>query len=229
MEKIYTIPVNEAFEEAVDSECGCPFCLMYKKLQTVETDAVLSSMMEPNVRIKTNELGFCGKHYALMKKRNRMLGVALMLESHLGEISALLDRPVPPEGKKASGKSLEALECSCYICMRIDKKFSDMLETAVYLYEKDGDFKKKFEDVRYFCLPHYRRLAALAGKRMPKKLYADFYSRAHEKERKYTKTLTGDVSWFAKKFDYRYDKEPWYNARGSTDRAVKFLCGDLEE
>ena len=34
MEKIYTIPVNEAFEaSAADPACGCPFCTLYRKLE----------------------------------------------------------------------------------------------------------------------------------------------------------------------------------------------------
>jgi esterase/lipase superfamily enzyme len=35
------------------------------------------------------------------------------------------------------------------------------------------------------------------------------------------------VSWFCKKFDYRYDKEPWYNSKDAVERAFKFLRADL--
>lgn len=38
-EKIYTIPVNEAFEAcAEDKSRGCPFCRLYNKLEADETD-----------------------------------------------------------------------------------------------------------------------------------------------------------------------------------------------
>ena len=43
----------------------------------------------------------------------------------------------------------------------------------------------------------------------------------------YLETLTEDVSWFCKKFDYRYDEEPWYNSKDAVERAVKFLRSDL--
>ena len=57
MEQIYTIPVNEAFEaSAADKSCGCPFCSLYNKLENDELDLILgASMMEPDVRIKTNK------------------------------------------------------------------------------------------------------------------------------------------------------------------------------
>ena len=46
-------------------------------------------------------------------------------------------------------------------------------------------------------------------------------------QKKYVATLNSDVSWFCKKFDYRYDEEPWYNAKDSVFRAEKFLSGDF--
>ncbi|MGN1128719.1 MAG: DUF6062 family protein, partial [Candidatus Flemingiibacterium sp.] len=42
MEKIYTIPVNEAFEASeADPACGCPFCTLYRKLEENELDLIL--------------------------------------------------------------------------------------------------------------------------------------------------------------------------------------------
>ena len=44
---------------------------------------------------------------------------------------------------------------------------------------------------------------------------------------RYMATLSEDGSWFCKKFDYRYDAEPWYNAKDSIERSIKFLRSDL--
>ena len=53
MEQIYTIPVNEAFDAVSEKpELGCPFCMLYRKLQDDELDIILgASMMEPDIRI----------------------------------------------------------------------------------------------------------------------------------------------------------------------------------
>ena len=32
----------------------------------------------------------------------------------------------------------------------------------------------------------------------------------------------------AMKFDYRYNDEPWGNAKDSPERAINFLCSDTE-
>ena len=55
MEKIYTIPVNEAFDYCGEEDTkGCPFCEMYKRLEENELEIILgASMMEPDIRIKT--------------------------------------------------------------------------------------------------------------------------------------------------------------------------------
>ena len=176
-EQIYTIPVNEAFDLVSEQpEVGCPFCRLYKKLQSDEIDIILgASMMEPDIRIKTNEQGFCLSHYSIMLGKKRMLGMGLMMESHLAEVAKRL------EGKGLFGAkrteaiaSLGELEESCYVCTRIEKNLSAMIATAVYLWESQPEFRKKFSSAPYFCLPHYRAMLDYASKKMPKKVFPDF-------------------------------------------------------
>ncbi len=230
MEQIYTIPVNEAFDEVTAKpECGCPFCVLYRKLQNDELDIILgASMMEPDIRMKTNESGFCLQHYNMMLRRKRMLGMGLMLESHLAEVEKKVDGPTILGSKaQAAHDALSKLNCDCYVCGRINKNLTAMISTAVYLYESDFDFRAKFEKTPYFCLPHYSAMLGYATKKMPKKIFRDFYSAAHGIEKKYTESLKSDVSWFCKKCDYRYDEEPWYNSKDSVQRSIKFLSGEL--
>ena len=68
LEKIYTIPVNEAFDQCRGNEAeGCPFCKLYRRLENDEIEIILgASMMEPDIRIQTNRLGFCGRHFDIM-------------------------------------------------------------------------------------------------------------------------------------------------------------------
>ncbi len=230
MEQIYTIPVNEAFDEVGEHpEVGCPFCSLFRKLEENELDIILgASMMEPDIRIKTNELGFCRTHYRMMLSRQRMLGIGLMLESHLDEVMKSLS-PRTLMNKSASAiSSLKRLDESCYVCSRIEKNLSAMIATAVYLFESDPAFTAKFKKSPYFCLPHYRAMIEYASKKMSKRNFADLYEAAHKINEDYLKSLRSDVSWFCKKFDYRYDEEPWYNSKDSIQRSIKFLTGEGE-
>ena len=229
VEQIYTIPVNEAFDLVGEKkECGCPFCVLYRRLQEDELDIILgASMMEPDIRIQTNERGFCLTHYNMMLGRKRMLGMGLILESHLDEVKKKLDGPVILGNKRAAAISaLGRLECDCYVCARIEKNLSAMTATAVYLWDSDMEFREKFSRAPYFCLPHYRAMVDYASKKMSKRTFSEFYDEAHGIEERYITELRGDVSWFCKKFDYRYDEEPWYNSKDSVQRTIKFLSGD---
>ncbi|MBQ5910957.1 MAG: hypothetical protein IIW94_02985 [Clostridia bacterium] len=220
MEKIYTIPVNEAFDAcAEDSSKGCPFCEMYKNLQEKELEIILgASMMEPDIRIKTNEQGFCDKHFSMMLKRKNRLGLALMMESHLAHIEKEL------RGINAI-KNIGKINDSCYICARAESNFNKMFETAVWLYSADKAFEEKIKKQSYFCMPHYHKFLSVGKNSLNRKKYADFEPLVKKINSDYLEGLQEDVSWFCKKFDYRYAKEPWGNAKDSIERTVKFLTG----
>lgn len=212
-----------------DPACGCPFCALYRKLEENELDLILgASMMEPDVRIKTNEQGFCKTHYDMMFTRKNRLGLALMLESHLAE----LRREVDAGGlslMKSPGtdqmKRLERLEHSCYVCGRIEFSLDKMFETAVLLWDKDPEFRKKLDAQPYICLVHYRRFVEYGRKGLPKKLFGEFYRQVSAVVLNYFDSLCEDVSWFCKKFDYRYNDEPWGNAKDAVERAIRFTSG----
>lgn len=221
-EHIYTIPVNEAFDK---QEGKCPFCLLHEKLQEDELTLILgASMMQPDVRIQTNKKGFCREHFGMLLTRGNRLGLALILESHLDELKSgvplggLLSR----DKTAAPRKKLSELEHSCYICDRIEGNFSAMLETASYLYANDDAFRKKFAAQTCLCLPHYRMV--LEETAHMKKPYAqEMAADAERVVTAYLDKLKNDVSWFCKKFDYRYEDEPWYDSKDAIERAVAFL------
>ena len=230
MDVNFTIPVNEAFEaSAADPHCGCALCALYRKLEEDELDLILgASMMEPDISIRTNEKGFCRTHYDMMFVRKNRLGMALTLESHLDEL-----RREIRDGGLGGGqgnkpiKRISALEADCYICERISRSFENMVDTAVYLWQNDEDFAPKLKAQPYFCLPHYRKLLEYGQYRLGKKGQPEFAAQCSKVVEGYLETLRKDVSWFCKKFDYRYEEEPWYNSKDAVERAFKFLRSDL--
>ena len=95
------------------------------------------------------------------------------------------------------------------------------------LYGTDENFVEKMKKQPYFCLPHYRLLLEKAAARLDKKKLQSFADVTERVVKGYMETLSEDVSWFCKKFDYRYENEPWKNAKDSVERAIKFLRSDL--
>ncbi|MBR6533938.1 MAG: hypothetical protein IKT65_00045 [Clostridia bacterium] len=228
-EQIYTIPVTEAVDK-ITSEgiCTCPMCTLYEKLENDELNLILgASMMEPDIRIKTNKEGFCRKHFDMMLGMKNKLGLALMMESHIDQVRKSIfpkDGIFGPKNKcESSIKPLTEHNSSCYICSRVDFHLTKMAETVVFLWNTEEEFAKKFANIPYFCLEHYRLLLQTGLNKLPKNKQNEFYTAISDIEKKYIDSLYDDVSWFCKKFDYRYADEPWGNAKDSVERAVKTL------
>ncbi len=235
MEQIYTIPINEAFDEVrEDPSRGCPVCRIMAKLEENELDLILgASMMEPDIRIRTNKEGFCGTHYEKMLGMKNRLGLALMLESHLDEVKRGLEGSLLSAlvGKKheAAGKYMEKMKGSCYICGKVSTHLSRMLSNLAELYRTDAEFRAKYAEMPYFCIPHAKALLDGARKEMAGKELSAFTDVTMRVEKAYLESLKDDVSWFCKKFDYRYGDEPWGNAKDAPQRAAAFLTGKREE
>ncbi len=229
MEQIYTTHINEHFgRAAAERSCGCPVCSLYRMLEENEIELILgASMMEPDVRIKTNAQGFCDIHGRMMFTRKNRLGMALTLESHLDQLRREVDdKPLVVAGFPARSRIAE-LESDCYICRRIDRNFAHLIENIIYVWSVDPKFREKFSQQPYFCLPHWRAMLQTAKEKLPKKQSGDFAAAAKKVVLPYFDSLREDISWFCKKFDYRYADEPWGNSKDSVERALKFLRGDM--
>jgi len=231
MEQIYMIPVNEAFDECAKGDvCECPICKMYEKLENKEVEIALGpAMMEPGTRLETNEKGFCNKHFNMMLNKNNKLSLALILESHLDTLrgkmkgNPLLNIVYPKH--KSQVKTAKQLDSTCYICEKIDYHTARMIETTIYLHGYDSEFRQKTKKQKYFCLPHYQQMIEYAKNKLDKRKFEDFYSDVSQIQEKYFDKIIKDVSWFCKKFDYRYENEPWYDSRDAVERAIKLLGG----
>ena len=157
-EKIYTIPVNDAFS----SDCECPICSMYKAL---EDDAVSYTMgpsyMEDDIRAVTDKRGFCQKHLKKVYDCENRLGFALVMKTHLdrviNDIEGLQDGRVAGKSmfKKADKPAVtaytEQLDGTCFVCERIENTFQRYLDTIFHMYKHDADFREKYKSCRGFC------------------------------------------------------------------------------
>ena len=101
-----------------------------------------------------------------------------------------------------------------------------MFDTAVWLYRKEEGFREKFKKIKCFCLPHYSALLE-KSKHMEKEIAEEMQNDAGKIVNEYLDKLRDDVSWFCKKFDYRYEDEPWKDSKDAIERSIKFLKGDI--
>ncbi|MCQ2506668.1 MAG: DUF6062 family protein [Lachnospiraceae bacterium] len=236
-EKIYTIPVNEAFE----SNSECPFCFMKRKL---ERDAINFTMgpsyMEDDVRAVTDKTGFCGEHLLKMYKEKNRLGLALMLESHMRKTIQRYEKKALAYKPKAAGlfgkksdddafpNEIMDLKNDCYICKRMEESYTRYISTFFYLLN-EREFQQKLENCNGFCLEHYAMLLKEAKKELPQKKLDEFVPLITRLTFDNLKRVDEDLDWFIKKFDYRFQEEPWKNSKDAVPRSITKLEGETPE
>ena len=223
-EDICSIPVNDVFMP----KDGCPFCRMRDMLEDrMATYITGAAMMEPDVRVETNRLGFCTEHFNQILARGSRLSVALILESLL----ATVKDEVFPQGKTAPKKVVAAVKSRqqhCFICENIEKNTAHLLESTLKLGQTDPDFRELYSQQPYICLPHYGQVMEAAMK-MPKKNFQVFQQETDRLAKKYLEELNGDVTHFCRMFDYRNAGGDWGNSKDAIERAIQYLTARVPE
>ena len=228
-EKIYTIPINEAFE----NRCGCPLCRLSLKLEQDALEYVMgAAMMEPDVRIATNRQGFCRDHLSAMLRMKNRLGLSLILQTHLETVrkdgipkKGLLGAP---DCAKAAEKLSEGVR-SCFVCARREEFLRHYYENTVYLWEEEEDFRLKLRDCGMLCLPHAEALLRAGAARLPKKKQPEFSGAILAKVSEGLDALQPDVDAFCKSFEYQNAGTPLSDgAKHAAERIADALCGAEE-
>lgn len=99
------------------------------------------------------------------------------------------------------------------------------LHTFFHLYQNDSEFRKHFAQSKGVCLPHAVQLLKLAPQELPNRELSAFADLICKLETEAFDRIQGDVSWFIKKFDYRFQAEPWKDSRDAVERSVNKLRG----
>ena len=163
---IDTIPIWDAAK--LDGECL--LCALERRTELGEAERYLgASVMEPDVRIRVNERGFCRKHHGMLFTMSNRLGHALMLESHMIENRRRLEKSWQTMektgeqlknaslGERLNGKAKAAKEAilqearkiqemagTCVMCDTIQENMKRYLHTFFHLYQHDSEFRRRF-------------------------------------------------------------------------------------
>lgn len=243
---IDTIPVWDSMK--LDGECL--LCALKRRTELGEAERYLgASVMEPDTRIQVNEKGFCQHHHSMLFLMSNRLGHALMLESHvartrerlkkqLNELkkagkaysdASLLDRVKKTQSVKQSlenaADKVSDMVNTCIMCDSIHENMERYLHTFFHLYQNDADFKKHLAQSKGVCLEHLSQLVRMAPSELPAKEVGPFVSLLCELTEASMDRIQEDISWFIKKFDYRYVNEPWKNSQDAVPRTVNKLRG----
>lgn len=254
-EKIYTIPVTDAF----NVECECPVCVLEKKLEDEYVEYMLGpSLMEPEGRIETNDKGFCRRHFEkLYNKQENRLGLGLTLDTHLVEqnhrikkiyeggllslqkdlglsfmknLTAKLSAK-PSESTRTVDQLIEhltELEKKCAICDKLDFTMDRYIDVILYLWVNESDFRNLFNSKKGFCLYHLRQLLEGAKKYLNTRDAAAFINNMMNIQLENMDRVQKEVNWFTKKFDYRNNDASWGNSKDAVPRSIQKIAGNCD-
>jgi hypothetical protein len=234
-EEIYTIPLWDA----VRSNDECPFCFIQHKLEKDILDFCMSdAYMQPDFRQTTNAIGFCRSHYSELYKMSNKLGLVLVNQSHLMEMLDKFEKASRSLSSSKQGlfKKTESdkspldqlyttLIDDCYICQRIDNTMNRYYDTFFYLYKKDSEFVEQLNSTKGFCMPHYIKLINTGRKVLKAQVFDSFITQTMPLFKDNIHRVLDDMQWFVNKYDYRYEKEPWKNAKDAPIKSIQKLNG----
>jgi hypothetical protein len=138
-------------------------------------------MMEPDVRKRTNALGFCPEHLTALLNRQKRLPLALILETHL---QALAKDP-----KRLFGGG-------CYVCDRAGGFADSYYSNILHLWRTEESFRKKWDAQPVICRPHTSALAAAAPKGLAKKETPVFLASLQKKAEAHMQSLGESLAVF---------------------------------
>lgn len=239
-EKIYTIPVNEAY----DKECECPLCELEKQLEREGVSYALgAAMMEPDYRVASNEKGYCNHHFKMMFEIPKKLPLALVLDTHLEEIRKKLekfDKQVSSLEKDKAGlfkKSsadktaaeiadiLGATEKQCMVCEKMNKTMEKFIDVLLYMWAADDEFKAKFDRSKGVCLKHFKMLTENVTKSLKPDKQGPFLAALIKKQSAELKRIQDDVHKFTLSFDYRNKDMELGTAADAPIRTIEKISG----
>ena len=243
-EKIYTIPVNEAFE----TSCECPLCWLEARLEQESIDYELgAAMMEADHREQSDKTGFCNKHLAMMFDKPNRLSLALVLDTRMEAIrkelskakkdtinlckskGGLFKKNNGTDATKAFSDFLTASGCGCMVCEKVNLTMDRYIDVLLYMWANDEEFKKKFDNSKGFCLKHAKSVVQMVPKSLKGNILNDFMNTLVEKEEKELERIQNDIHKFTLKFDYRNKDMDWGTAYDAPIRTIEKLVGYIQK
>ena len=233
--QIDTIPVWEALEY----QGPCLLCTLRAKTEAGEIERVLgASVMEPDVRVHTNEIGVCRDHQQMMFATQNRLAHALLMDTRAMEVQAKLEKikkeaskEVPARGfggrkpHNSLADKLRDLNANCAVCENINAHMERYIYTVLYLWKSDPKFKRQLLESKGLCIPHAADLIEAADKQLSAKERAEFTQACLGLLCDHLAEDEKDLNWFTLKFDYRNQDKPWGNSKNATERTVNRLRG----
>ena len=230
-----TIPVWDAFKK----ETECPICLLMEEAEKDGVSYYLSSaIMTPEVRVETNDKGFCPHHFLLLSQGGKPQSLALVMDTYYEKnketfspyFKAIASSTNPRKAQKGVAglrKAAEEREKGCLICKRMEDRLERYLFTVASLYSSDKEFKDFFSSSKGLCLHHSLLLGEMADEALKGDELTSFIRDLFSLLEKNLDRVQKDDWWMTQKYKSENKDKPWNGAEDAHKRAVEKLVGKV--
>ena len=228
-----TIPVWDAFRASDE----CPVCTLMEKAEKDALSYYLSSaIMTPEVRVETNENGFCPYHFILLSKEGKPQSLALLMDTYYGKDQEIFS-PYFTSIKKAGNarKALKAAEGfrsalserekGCLICSRMKEREDRYLYTIASLWNDDSAFRSFFNSSKGLCMHHTALLSENRGEPLSGPSLLSFLQDLFSLLERNLERVRKDDWWMTQKYKSENKDKPWNGAEDAHKRAVEKVVG----
>jgi len=252
-ERIYTIPVTDAFR--VDSECPMCILEQKLEDEYIEYYLGPSLMEPDHRIETNDKGFCAKHFELLYNKQENRLGLGLIIDTYLCEqnerLKKLIGNSIKSAGKKTGASifkkisekvtvkqpddetdlldkiisQLENQEKKCTVCDKLDYTMDRYIDVILYLWFKEEDFRNLFNIKKGFCMKHLKSLLKGTKKYLNSRERAIFIENLLRIQMENMDRIQQEVNWFTKKFDYRYNNEPWGNSRDALPRSIQKIVG----
>ena len=228
-----TIPVWDAFR----SEDECPLCSLMEKAEGDAVSYYLSSaIMTPEVRVETNEKGFCPHHFTLLSEGGKPQSLALLMDTfydtdkslyapHFKAISSASNPRKVAKAIAAFQEEVEKREKGCLICTRMNDRKERYLFTIASLWESDSEFRSFFNSSKGLCLHHTLLLSEMAPEALKGDSLLSFQKELFALLERNLERVKNDDWWMTQKYKSENKDKPWNGAEDAHRRAVQKIIG----
>lgn len=223
--QLETIPVWDG----IKSGSECFICDLMERAERDSLEFYLgSSVMNPETRVRVNNIGFCPEHTAKLVELGHPNSMAVMWESHFEKtrmdlLKTFTELQNTRNLKKTIAKLdtiLKGREDGCLICQRMADRLDRYCFTIPYIWGQDPEFRKAFSQSKGFCLHHMTHILRMSLDALDQTQQKQFAQSMADLMQQNLQRTASDLVYMIEHYKSENRDKPWNGCEDAQIRAV---------
>ncbi len=221
--------------DAIRNHSLCPFCQLREMIERQTVERYLGgAVMEPDIRIRTNAVGFCRTHHQLLMAQKDYHGYALMMQTRLKTVATQLAPAIKGLagislfGNKNTAslqRQLDEAAGRCLICENMADTVSRYMDIFMKLYREDEHFREDYGKGPGVCLYDLPLLTQKAQTHLAPKMRKSFLETVANQLSSTLDIAQEDLDALCSSFHYGSEHKNNPRIHEALERAVNLLRG----